>query len=119
MAASEHLSPLQFFHGSRHTLKPGQIMEGGIHPSNQGYGQPAEHVYFTGRADVAGHFAEAGYGPEHNPNARPKIYQVEPVGEHESDPYEEPQFQSYRAPQVRVIRRMPTHELRNQHFVVL
>jgi hypothetical protein len=117
MTASDHLNPDQFFHGSRHTLKPGQIMEGGVHESNQGYGQPGEHVYFTGRADVAAHFAAAGYGPKHNQDAVPKIYQVEPVGEHETDPDEEPEFKSYRAKQVRVVRKMPAHELRNQHFL--
>lgn len=117
MVASDNLNPQQFFHGSRHTLKPGQIMEGGIHASNQGSGQPGEHVYYSARVDVAGHFAAAGSGPEHNYNAVPKIYQVEPVGEHEADPDEDAGFKSFRSKQVRVVRKLPAHELRNQHFM--
>lgn len=116
MPADDHLGE-QFFHGTRHTLKPGQVMEGGRFTANQGMGQPGEHVYFSARADIAAEFARAGYGPRHNLDAKPRIYQVAPVGEHEVDPDEDPEAKSYRARQVQVIRKMPANELRNRHFV--
>jgi hypothetical protein len=94
-----------WYHGTRHELTEGDVMEGGKFPSNQGDAQPGQHVYYTGRPDVAHDFAEAGYGPEHDPDAEPKVYQVEPVHGHEADPDEDGGFQSYRAPSVRVIRR--------------
>jgi hypothetical protein len=94
-----------WYHGTRHELAEGDVMEGGKFPSNQGDAQPGQHVYYTGRPDVAHEFAEAGYGPEHDPDAEPKVYQVEPVHGHEADPDEDSGFQSYRAPSVRVIRR--------------
>lgn len=81
-------------------------MEGGRFSSNQGYGQPGEHVYFSSRRDVAKDFAEAGYGPRHDLDASPKIYEVEPLEGHEADPDEEPEFQSYRASRARVIRQV-------------
>jgi Rifampin ADP-ribosyl transferase len=106
MAAHEKLSKVQFFHGTRHTLKRGQVMEGGKFASNQGYGQPGEHVYFSSDINVATDFAHAGYGPKPNYDAPPRVYQVEPVGQHELDPDEEPEAMSYRAKQARVIRQM-------------
>lgn len=94
-------------------------MEGGKFRANQGAGQPGQHVYFSERAGIAAEFAHAGYGPAKNIDARPKIYQVEPVGAHEMDPDEDPSVKSYRAEQVRVVRQMPNNELRNLHQVYL
>jgi hypothetical protein len=105
MPADEHLGP-QFFHGTRHKLKRGLVMEGGRFAANQGYGQPGEHVYFSTRADIAGEFAEAGYGPKPDYDAPPRVYHVEPIGEHEPDPDEHPDVGSFRAKQVRVIRQV-------------
>ena len=105
MAADEHLGA-QWFHGTRHTLKRGLVMEGGHAASNQGYGQPGEHVYYSSRRDVAKDFAEAGYGPRHNLDAPPRLYQVEPIEGHEADPDEESEFQSFRARRARVIRQV-------------
>jgi len=116
MPADEHLGE-QFFHGTRHTIKPGTVMEGGRFTANQGAGQPCEHVYYSSRADIAAEFARYGNGPRNNIDAKPRIYQVEPVGEHEVDPDEDPSTKSYRSKQVRVVRKMPANELRNQHFV--
>lgn len=115
MSAGDHLSPQQFFHGTRHTLKPGMVMEGGTHQANQGYGEPASHVYFTSHLPVAAMFAEASNGPARNRDAQPKIYQVEPVDHHEPDPHEPAEAQSYRSRQVRVVGRVPVHRLRNLH----
>jgi hypothetical protein len=98
MAASDYLNQQQFFHGTRHTLEPGQMMEGGVHPSNQGFGTPLPHVYFSASHDVAAHFGDMG-----THQAERKVYRVEPVGKHEADPYAEPEEQAFRARKVRVL----------------
>lgn len=108
MTAGDNLSPQQFFHGTRHALEPGQVMEGGQHPSNQGFGTPLPHVYFSGRHEVAAHFGDMGFGSDRSQQAARRVYQVEPVGKHESDPYAEPEEQAYRARRVRVLREVPS-----------
>lgn len=100
-----HLGP-QFYHGTRHTLRRGLVMEGGKFTANQGYGQPGEHVYFSTDVNIAHEFAMAGYGPKGDYDAAPKVYQVEPIGQHEIDPDEDPSTGSFRSRQARVIRRM-------------
>ena len=106
MPADEALSAMQFFHGTRHTLKRGQVMEGGKFTANQGYGQPGEHVYFSTDINIASEFAHAGMGPAPDYDAPPKVYRVEPIGGHEVDPDEDPETGSFRSKQARVIRRM-------------
>lgn len=97
----------EWFHGSRHVHQPGDVLTGGHAKSNQGYGQPADHVYYSGRRDVASYFAEAGNGPDHDPDARPRVYRVQPVEGHEQDPDEDKQFHSFRAPKVKVLGEAP------------
>lgn len=107
------------FHGSRYRLNPGDILAGSKFKANQGYGNPEPDVYFTNRADVAAHFANAAYGPEKNLDATARIYEVEPVdpSEIEVDPDEPEEAQSYRAPRMRVVREVPQNVLRNLHGV--
>lgn len=96
-----------WYHGTRHVLKPGQVMQGGTHRSNQGYGQPGEHVYYSNQKDVASVFAEAGDGPDDDYNAHPRVYQVKPLEGHEPDPDEDEKFGSYRAKSVQVVKQVP------------
>lgn len=104
MSATDHLNGDQFFHGTRHKLKPGQVLTGGHAQSNQGYGQPGEHVYFSQHKHIAGVFAEAGNGPEHDWDAKPRVYQVHPVDAHEPDPLESPEVASFRSKRVKVVK---------------
>lgn len=106
MSAEENLNPQQFYHGSRYSFKPGQVLTGGHMTSNQGNGAPGEHVYMSGRPEVAARFATYASGPDRNPDARPKLYQVEPTDAVEPDPDEQPSNQSYRSRSVRVVRSM-------------
>ncbi|MET7363327.1 NAD(+)--rifampin ADP-ribosyltransferase [Streptomyces sp. NPDC005562] len=79
-----------FFHGTRYPFKPGDL----IHPgrkSNQGYGQPNPHVFFTHRPEIAHIFAESADDPEGHEDTRPRVYQVEPTGPHELDGDELPE----------------------------
>jgi mRNA-degrading endonuclease RelE of RelBE toxin-antitoxin system len=79
-----------YFHGTRYPFKPGDL----IHPgrkSNQGYGDPNEHVFFTHRPEIARIFADSADDPEGHEGARPRIYQVEPTGPHEMDTDELPE----------------------------
>lgn len=93
-----------YFHGTRHTFEPGQVLEGGSVRSNQGAGTPGQHVYFTKVHDFAKEFAEAGYGPNHDIDAKPRVYQVEPLDDVEPDTMEGPEVQAYRSRRVRVVR---------------
>jgi len=103
------LSPQQFFHGSRHSFKPGDLLtpEGGAKAgSSWGAGQTDMHVYFTPERHKAAAFAEGGYGPSHDIDAPPRVYHVEPTGPHETDEMEEfPSFKT-RHP-VRVLGEVP------------
>jgi mRNA-degrading endonuclease RelE of RelBE toxin-antitoxin system len=79
-----------YFHGTRYPFKPGDL----IHPgrkSNQGYGDPNKHVFFTHRPEIANIFAESADDPEGHESARPRVYQVEPTGPHEMDTDELPE----------------------------
>lgn len=95
-----------YFHGTRHVLKPGQILTGGHATSNQGMGTPGAHVYYSKNRTFASVFAEGGMGPEDDHDARPRVYQVHPVHGHEPD-HDEPTAEAYRATHVKVIREVP------------
>ena len=56
---------------------------------------------------IADTFAEAGYGPDDNPDAPPRVYEVEALDEVEADPDEDAEFESYRGKRFRVIREAP------------
>jgi hypothetical protein len=85
-----------WYHGTRHELQPGQHIEPG-RQSNQGYGQPAKHVYFSSRPEIAALFADSGYGPEHDQDARPRVYRVKTTGPWEKDENEDWQTGSHQS----------------------
>jgi 2'-5' RNA ligase len=103
-AALEKTAEKVYYHGTRYRLRPGQVLEGGKFNSNQGYGQPAPDVYFSTDPQVARNFADYANGPDSNIDAKPRVYQVEPVGPIEVDPDEDPKFGSFRAKKARVVK---------------
>lgn len=70
----------QFYHGTKASLKPGDLIEPG-YPSNYGSRKKANYVYLTATLDAATWGAElaSGEGPG-------RIYIVEPTGMIEDDP---------------------------------
>lgn len=72
--------PGHWFHGTKVTLSPGEVLEAGYH-SNYGAGKQAGWVYLTGRLDIAVLAAELALG-----EAPPRVYVVEPLGSFEDDP---------------------------------
>jgi hypothetical protein len=106
MRSSSHEPDGAYFHGTRHVLRPGQMLTGGHARSNQGYGQPGKHVYYSGRQDVASLFAEASDGPDDDYDAKPHVYQIAPLHGHEPDP-DEPDADSWRATHAKVVREVP------------
>lgn len=106
MSAGDSLSPQQFlFHGTRHTFKSGQILEGGKHASQYGYTD--DHVYATEHWDEAHAFAEAKPNPKNRPKAVPRVYEVRAVEGHpvEPDPGE-PEIGAWRSRRFQVIRKV-------------
>jgi hypothetical protein len=86
----EVLSPQQFFHGSTHVFEEGQILD------PQGRREP--HIYFAANQTEP---TSGNYGSH--------LYEVEPLGEHESDPAlaHIPELESRRTRHpVRVVRRL-------------
>lgn len=78
--ASGASDPGPFYHGTKVSLKPGDLLEPG-HNSNYGAGKKANFVYLAATIDAAAWGAElaAGDGPG-------RIYLVEPTGPFEDDP---------------------------------
>lgn len=74
MAASDHLSPGQFYHGSNHEFAPDDLVEPG-HSPNIG----------AGRADRSDHVYVAST-PEHASAYGKHTYRVEPTGSVDIDP---------------------------------
>lgn len=72
--------PGHWFHGTKVTLSPGEVLEAG-YSSNYGAGKQAGWVYLTGRLDIAVLAAELALG-----EASPQVYVVEPLGSFEDDP---------------------------------
>ena len=98
----------RWYHGTRYELHPGDALEGGRFPSNQGYGQPGDHVYYSGKPSIAAFFAQAASGPEEDDwEGTPRVYQVEPDETHERDPDEEEHADSWRARNACVLREVP------------
>jgi hypothetical protein len=87
MAASEHLSQ-QFFHGTAHPFKPGDLLEPaqGLHGPSTG-----KHVYMTSK-DMAEEYAGMAVEQLHDMGKydpavhKPRVFQVEPLGPVEEDP---------------------------------
>lgn len=106
MTASDHLSPAQFYHGTTHSFEPGQEMtvEGAAPHHHERISQGWLH--FT---DTPGRAADYAEGRAHDYGGTPRVYQVEPVGEHEHDPGDA--WESARSKQpLRVVRELPAHE---------
>lgn len=68
MAASDHLSPGQFFHGSYHDLEPGQEItpQGANDAGRKHLGSGQKHAYYTDDPGLARAYA-------------PHVYTVEPL----------------------------------------
>ena len=80
MVSTYDMSSQRFYHGTKATLKPGDLIEPGFN-SNYGKGKKAVYVYLTATLDAAVWGAELalGEGPG-------RIYIVEPTGPIEDDP---------------------------------
>ena len=69
-----------FFHGTKVTLKPGDLLEAG-YSSNYGERKQANYVYLTETMDAAIWGAELAVG-----DGPGRVYRVEPTGPYEDDP---------------------------------
>lgn len=69
-----------FFHGTRASLEPGDLVETGLH-SNYGQKKKAKYIYLTATLDAAIWGAELAEG-----DGPGRIYLVEPTGPLENDP---------------------------------
>jgi hypothetical protein len=113
MAATDHLSPEQFFHGTVAELRPGSYIrpaaEIGGRTNFPGY-DSAGHAYATPSLHKAGEYAQLAQDWAYNGNRRAsrRVYEVEPTGHYEQDPTEPLGYQS-RSPW-RVKRRVPASE---------
>ena len=74
------MNPNYFYHGTRASLKPGDLIEPGFQ-SNYGSQKKAAFVYFTATMDAAIWGAELAQG-----EGQGRIYTVEPTGPYEDDP---------------------------------
>lgn len=87
MSSADHLSN-QFFHGTAHPFKEGDILKphSGLHGPSTG-----SHVYITSR-DMASEYADMAIDQLHDQGAlnpdihKPRVFQVEPLGQVEQDP---------------------------------
>ena len=69
-----------FFHGTKADLKVGDFIGPGF-ASNFAEGKASRYIFFTSTLDAAIWGAELALG-----EGKPRIYVVEPTGEHENDP---------------------------------
>lgn len=108
MSASDHLSPVQFFHGTlaRHGFQPGDLIEPG-HDSNHPELSSSEHVYFTTHLGRARAWSSMAAGPDKSQIA---VHQVEPLGGYERDPKSSTDAMRSASP-LRVIRQVSREEL--------
>jgi sugar lactone lactonase YvrE len=83
MAANDHLSPDQFFHGTHARLSPGDAIEPGHEPNfpvdGKTYPEPGQ-VYFTSSRKHAEGYADR-VGSRHGVIGR--VYRVEPTGDYQ------------------------------------
>jgi hypothetical protein len=87
VSASDHISS-QFFHGTAHPFKEGDILTPhiGLHGPSTG-----AHVYITSR-DMASEYADMAIDQLHDQGAfnpdihKPRVFAVEPLGDVEEDP---------------------------------
>ena len=74
------LAALQFYHGTKADLKPGDLIEAGFN-SNYGAQKKALYVYFTATLEAATWGAELALG-----DGQGRIYIIEATGAFEDDP---------------------------------
>jgi hypothetical protein len=77
---NEDSPPIQFYHGTKAGLKPGDLIAPGFN-SNYGKRKKANFVYLTATLDAAVWGAELAVG-----DGPGRIYIVEPTGPYEDDP---------------------------------
>ena len=80
MEDTNNRSSLQFYHGTKAILKPGDMIKPGFN-SNYGKRKEATFVYLTATLDAAVWGAELAQGEQPG-----RIYRVEPTGTFEDDP---------------------------------
>ncbi len=78
--SGEALDDGPFYHGTKASLKPGDLLEPG-YSSNYGERKKANFVYLTATMDAAVWGAELAVG-----DGPGRIYRVEPTGDFENDP---------------------------------
>jgi len=117
MAATDHLQPNQFFHGSPEHFEPGDTIlptqhtgkapTRGDSAADKVYVTPHQFVaaQYTWKYDTKGALADDPSGP---PSGH--IYEVEPAGRLLHDKNAPMRGLSYTAKQARVIRRVPKEE---------
>lgn len=86
MAASDHLSGAQFYHGTLAKLRAGDMITPGHTPNFAS--KPEKHVYMTGSPEGAHQWAEDVAAMPHpvGSPSRPLVYKVEPTGPYHRDP---------------------------------
>lgn len=108
MAAEDHLNSQQFFHGTNVEFKPGDVLQGPGYEGAMTFNPPHDlysphHVYFSSSISSAEGFAHSAV--QRRKSGKPRVYEVEPNDEVESDPETEGikgWDVGYRAPTARV-----------------
>jgi len=96
---------VSWYHGTRYAFEPGDKLEGGRFPINQGFGGPPDpHVYYSASRRVAAEFAREARDPSGGFDAPPRVYRVRPDESHERDPVELPEARSCRARSAEIVR---------------
>lgn len=80
MAAEDNLNPQQFYHGTFHTFSPGDVVDPSEpHAANHELSAPGT-AYFSSDVSSASFWARRAV-THSAPDASPRVYQVEPLGE--------------------------------------
>lgn len=86
MAATDHLNPRQFYHGTAVPLAPGDHVEPGHPPNYDTTVSEPGHVYFTDSPRHAEHYADHAWAMNASAGRAPAVYPVEPTGDYDN-PY--------------------------------
>jgi len=93
----------KLYHGTRHHLDPGDILEGGARPANNPGVSKYEHVYMA-RTPMAAHAAGSlAYDAHGHQRGQVNVYEVEPLDPAENDPFTSGAVRSRRARVVRQV----------------
>src|SRR5713226_222825 len=90
MTAHDNLSPQQFFHGTRHTFKPGDELTPQKAVEHANYGE-TDHDYVYAHPDNVQAYKFASMADQHKAQAAgdktgaPRTYEVAPMGDVEPD----------------------------------